>query len=98
MMVAQSCGTVRLEAPKKGPAVKLGLVAQILPILAAITAGAAGPGEPGGAGALADAAVQDARADGVDDADDFVPRDNNGAPRRQVAVDHVEVRAANAAR
>jgi hypothetical protein len=54
--------------------------------------------KPRHADALADAKAIDPRPDRIDTADDFVTRHNRQCQIRQIAVDDMQIGAANAAR
>jgi hypothetical protein len=85
------------EAPVPGPACEVGIFAKILPVGAAETAGAAGAVEPGRADPLAGPDAGGARAAFEHPADDLMPGNDGQAPRRQVALDHVQIGAADPA-
>src|SRR6266571_978085 len=94
---------LRLRVPGAGEREELAslearAVAQILPAGAAIAAIAAGRAEPGHAHALADAEPLRARSPLDHFADDLVARNHGPIEAGQLAVDDVQVGAANAAR
>src|SRR6185312_3896415 len=72
-------------------------VAQVLGALAAIGADAAGGAEPGHTDALADSEAADTLPDRRNAPDDFVPRHDRQLWVLQLAIDHMQVGAADAA-
>ena len=77
---------------------ELGRLAQVLAIREAEAAGAAGVVEPRDPDPLPDARAVDARADRVDHPHRLVPGDHAGAPHCELALDDVEIGAADRAR
>jgi len=73
-------------------------IAQVLPVCAAIGADAAGPAEPGHADAFAYGECDNIRADCGDPADDFMAWDDGQLRPWQLAVDDMQVGAADPAR
>ena len=88
---------MRGVAAVAGVAGELGMVAEILAAVVAIEAMPAGVREPGNADPLADREAFDAGAEPLDEADDLVAGNDRQPLVRQLAVDDVQIGAADAA-
>jgi hypothetical protein len=88
---------MRGVAAVAGVAGELGMVAKILAPVLAIGAMPAGVGEPGNPDPFADGEAFDAGAEPLDETDDLVAGNDRQPLVGQLAVDHVQIGAANAA-